>query len=64
MLKVWRTSEVAAAGAVNAQTLRITKRRGLLPEPARSPSGYRDYGERRGGVVRFVKARPTTRLHP
>ena len=40
-----RTSEVAAQAHVNAQTLRYYERRGLLPEPVRTPSGYRDYGD-------------------
>jgi Hg(II)-responsive transcriptional regulator len=50
-----RTSEVAAQADVNAQTLRYYERRGLLPEPGRSPSGYRNYGEDAVRVVRFVK---------
>ena len=50
-----RTSEVAAHANVNSQTLRYYERRGLLPEPARTPSGYRDYGDDAVRVVRFVK---------
>jgi DNA-binding transcriptional MerR regulator len=50
-----RTREVAAQAHVNVQTLRYYERRGLLPEPARSPSGYRDYGDDAVRVVRFVK---------
>ena len=40
---------------MNAQTLRYYERRGLLPEPDRSPSGYRDYGADAVRLVRFVK---------
>lgn len=50
-----RTSEVAALAHVNTQTLRYYERRGLLPEPARTRSGYRAYGPDAVGVVRFVK---------
>jgi MerR family transcriptional regulator, mercuric resistance operon regulatory protein len=50
-----RTSEVAAKARVNTQTLRYYERRGLLPEPTRTQSGYRDYGDDAVRVVRFVK---------
>jgi hypothetical protein len=36
-----RTSEVAAQAQVNTQTLRYYERRGLLPAPERTSSGYR-----------------------
>ncbi|WP_333894232.1 MerR family transcriptional regulator [Mycolicibacterium gadium] len=50
-----RTSEVAAAAHVNTQTLRYYERRGLLPQPQRTPSGYRAYTADAVRVVRFVK---------
>lgn len=50
-----RTSEVAAQARVNPQTLRYYERRGLLPEPERSASGYRAYRPQAVRVVRFVK---------
>ena len=50
-----RTHDVAARAGVNAQTLRYYERRGLLAEPPRSPSGYRDYPDSAVRVVRFVK---------
>jgi Hg(II)-responsive transcriptional regulator len=50
-----RTSEVAARAQVNPQTLRYYERRGLLPEPARSPTGYRAYGAQAVRIVRFIK---------
>lgn len=50
-----RTSEVAAAAHVNAQTLRYYERRGLLPSPQRTGSGYRCYSADAVQVVRFVK---------
>jgi MerR family transcriptional regulator, mercuric resistance operon regulatory protein len=50
-----RTSEVAARARANTQTLRYYERRGLLPEPTRTSSGYRNYGDDAVRVVRFVK---------
>jgi MerR family transcriptional regulator, mercuric resistance operon regulatory protein len=50
-----RTSEVAAQAQVKTQTLRYYERRGLLPEPARTRSGYRAYTPDAVRVVRFVK---------
>ncbi|MGH3675513.1 MAG: MerR family transcriptional regulator [Mycobacterium sp.] len=50
-----RTSEVAAQAHVNTQTLRYYERRGLLPEPERTKSGYRAYTADTVRVVRFVK---------
>ena len=50
-----RTSEVASQAHVNAQTLRYYERRGLLPEPERTRSGYRAYTPDAVRVVRFVK---------
>jgi DNA-binding transcriptional MerR regulator len=50
-----RTGEVATQAPVNIQTLRYYERRGLLPEPQRTSSGYRAYSPDAVRVVRFVK---------
>ena len=50
-----RIAEVAGAARVNVQTLRYYERRGLLPEPGRLASGYRDYGADSVRTVRFIK---------
>jgi Hg(II)-responsive transcriptional regulator len=50
-----RTSEVADLAGVNPQTLRYYERRGLLPTPPRSASGYRSYPDDTVRVIRFVK---------
>ena len=50
-----RIGEVAAAAAVNVQTLRYYERVGLLPQPARRSSGYRAYGADSVRRVRFIK---------
>src|SRR5262245_49710853 len=48
-----RVGEVAERAGVNVETLRYYERRGLLPEPARTPRGHRSYDE---DTVRFVRA--------
>jgi DNA-binding transcriptional MerR regulator len=54
-----RIGEVAAAAAVNVQTLRYYERVGLLPEPERRSSGYRAYDPQSVRRVRFIRrARP------
>jgi DNA-binding transcriptional MerR regulator len=48
-----RAGEVAERAGVNVETLRYYERRGLLPEPPRTPRGHRRYDE---DTVRFVRA--------
>ena len=48
-----RVGEVAERAGVNVETLRYYERRGLLPTPARTPSGHRRYDEE---TVRFLGA--------
>jgi redox-sensitive transcriptional activator SoxR len=48
-----RVGEVAERAGVHVETLRYYERRGLLPLPAREPSGQRRYDEE---TVRFVRA--------
>lgn len=40
-----RIGQLADAAGVTTKTLRFYEARGLLPEPERSPSGYREYDE-------------------
>jgi DNA-binding transcriptional MerR regulator len=49
------SSQVAAEAGVNVQTLRYYERRGLLPEPDRLDSGYREWGPETVQIVQFVK---------
>jgi DNA-binding transcriptional MerR regulator len=46
---------VAAEAGVNVQTLRYYERRGLLPRPSRTASGYREYTAETAQLVRFIK---------
>ena len=38
-----KIGQVAAEAGVSIDTVRFYERRGVLPEPARRPSGYREY---------------------
>ncbi|PKH41745.1 DNA-binding transcriptional regulator, MerR family [Nocardioides alpinus] len=51
-----RRGQVAAAAGVNIETLRYYERRGLLPEPERSPGGHRLYAPEAVTVLRIIKA--------
>lgn len=55
MNETLRTGEVAARAGVNVQTLRYYERRGLLAEPERRPSGFREYRPDAVRLVRFIK---------
>jgi DNA-binding transcriptional MerR regulator len=48
-----RIGELAELAGVNIETLRYYERRGLLPEPPRTPTGHRHYDDE---TVRFVRA--------
>jgi len=51
--------ELANAAGVNVQTIRYYERRGLLPEPARRPSGYREYPESDIARIGFIRRAQT-----
>lgn len=50
-----RIGELADQLGLNPKTIRYYENIGLLPEPERTPSGYRDYDERTGELVTFIK---------
>lgn len=50
-----RIGEVATQAGVNVQTIRFYERRGLLRQPQRLRSGYRDYPPNAVQVVRLIK---------
>ena len=47
--------KIAAQAGVNVETVRYYERRGLLPEPPRTESGYRLYGPESVTRLRFIK---------
>lgn len=48
--------ELAARGGVTTKTLRFYEKIGVLPEPARTPAGYRQYGEDSLDRLSFIRA--------
>lgn len=50
-----RIGELAQRAGVNIQTVRYYERRGLLPEPQRRPSGYREYDPAALERLRFIR---------
>jgi len=51
-----RIGEVAAVSGVPAQTIRYYERRGLLPAPERSTSGYRHYEQSTLTQLQFIRS--------
>ena len=49
------TSKVAERAGVNLDTVRYYEKRGLLPKPSRTASGYRQYGPEHVAHIRFIK---------
>ncbi|HMO35890.1 MAG TPA: MerR family DNA-binding protein [Gemmatales bacterium] len=49
------TGALAKAAGLGIETVRYYERRGLLPAPARKPSGYRAYPEAAVRRLRFIK---------
>jgi Hg(II)-responsive transcriptional regulator len=47
--------DVASEAGVNIQTLRYYERRGLIPAPKRTASGYRQYSDEAVRLVTFIK---------
>jgi DNA-binding transcriptional MerR regulator len=50
-----RIGEVASRTGVTTKTIRFWESTGLLAEPARTPSGYRDYGPEAIDRLKFIR---------
>lgn len=50
-----KTGELAKRAGVNVETLRFYEREGLVPEPPRRVSGYREYPVESVRLIRFIK---------
>jgi DNA-binding transcriptional MerR regulator len=48
-------SNLAEQAGLTADTVRYYERRGLLPPPARTPAGYRQYDDDATRRLRFIK---------
>lgn len=55
MSKPYTIAALAQAAAVNLETVRYYQRRGLMPEPARPPAGFRRYGAADLERLRFIR---------
>ena len=60
--EIVRIGEVAEQGGVTNKTIRYYESLGLLPEPARTGSGYRSYGPETVARLRFVRDAQATGL--
>ena len=54
--------ELARVGGTTAKTLRFYEQAGLLPEPGRTPGGYRDYDGDVLGRLDFIRRSRTAGL--
>lgn len=54
-MQTLRTGELAEEAGVNVETLRFYERKGLLPEPPRRASGYREYPADTVRRIRFIQ---------
>ncbi|MCE7080611.1 heavy metal-responsive transcriptional regulator [Streptomyces sp. ST2-7A] len=50
-----RIGSLAHAAGVTTRTVRFWERAGLLPEPPRTPAGYRDYPRESADRVMFIR---------
>lgn len=54
-MKSLTIGQLAQKAEVNVETVRYYERRGLMPEPPRRESGYRQYAEEDVARIRFIK---------
>ncbi|HSJ26480.1 MAG TPA: heavy metal-responsive transcriptional regulator [Longimicrobiales bacterium] len=54
-METMKIGEFARRAGVNVQTVRYYERRGLLPEPERQASGYREYGADSLDRLQFIR---------
>jgi len=54
-MKPWTIGEVARQAGVGVETVRFYERQGLLEEPERRASGYRQYDQEAVAVLRFIR---------
>lgn len=54
-LVAMKIGSVAKEAGVGVDTLRYYERRGLIPEPERRDSGYREYPPSTAQLIRFIK---------
>jgi len=57
-----RIGRLAAQTGIPVRTIRFYEQSGLLPPPARTPSGYRDYDTSAATRLRFIRAAQSLNL--
>ncbi|WP_405139115.1 heavy metal-responsive transcriptional regulator [Nocardia sp. NBC_01388] len=50
-----KIGELAAASGLTTKTIRFYEQEGLMPEPDRTPAGYRDYGPEHITRLQFIR---------
>ena len=56
MTENWKIGQVAVRSGVSVDTVRFYERRGVLPQPRRRESGYRQYSLATVERIRFAKS--------
>ena len=51
-----RVSQVSQRAGGSPDAVRFYEKEGLLPEPPRSPAGYREYDDQTPERIRFIKS--------
>ncbi len=54
-MKTLTIGQLAGRAEVNVETIRFYERTGLIPQPPRRESGYRQYPESAVSLVRFIR---------
>ena len=54
-METFTAGKLAKKAGVNIETLRFYERRGLMPEPVRRESGYRQYSQKDVARLQFIK---------
>lgn len=54
-MTTYTIGKLAERADVGIETIRFYERRGLIPEPPRTGSGYRQYPESEAARIRFIK---------
>ncbi|MBI1745912.1 MAG: heavy metal-responsive transcriptional regulator [Acidobacteria bacterium] len=58
-MKVLTIGQLAKKAQVNIETIRYYERRGLIPEPPRRDSGYRQYSAEHVAYIQFIQRAKT-----
>ena len=54
-MQTLRIGQLAKEASVNVETIRFYERKGLIPEPPRRESGYRQYTKNEVARIKFIK---------